>query len=201
MIFARSSIGPTGVERERDVPSHVMSTERGCTVRSRENPKVRASGYSRASLTPYGSSALNAMPVLFPPAGRNSLKNRVLSWKYDSMFPWKSRWSCDRFVNSPASNRTPATLPWAVLWDDTSITRWLAPALTPPAPTPFPAPGKGDGSAAPQPPSPPGGPGPPPRPGGGEKKTGPTRPLSASGEEEVAGPGLAGIDGNAAYLE
>src|SRR3990172_5520787 len=147
MIFARSSIGPTGVERERDVPSHAMSTERGGTVRSRENPKVRASGYSRASLTPYGSSALNAMPVLFPPAGRNSLKNRVLAWKYDSMFPWKSRWSCDRFVNSPASNRTPATLPWAVLWDDTSITRWLVLPGTP-APPPPPGPRGGGGGGA-----------------------------------------------------
>ena len=67
------------------------------------------------------------MPVRFPPAGRYSLKNNSLAWKYDSMSPWKSRWSCERFVNRPASNRTPSILPCAVLWDDTSITRWVAP--------------------------------------------------------------------------
>src|SRR5660398_221143 len=92
----------------------------------RENPNVVAEGHSCARRSPYGSSAFSAIPVRFPPAGRYSRKSRALAEKYDSMSPWKSRWSLVRLVEIPTSNRTPSIRPCAALWEDTSISRSVA---------------------------------------------------------------------------
>src|SRR5660397_57700 len=96
----------------------------------RENPNVVAEGHSCARRSPYGSSAFSAIPVRFPPAGRYSRKSRALAEKYDSMSPWKSRWSLVRLVKIPTSNRTPSIRPCAALWEDTSISRSVAPRAT-----------------------------------------------------------------------
>ena len=96
----------------------------------RENPNVVAEGHSCARRSPYGSSPFNAIPVRFPPAGRYSRKRRALAEKYDSMSPWKSRWSLVRLVKIPTSNRTPSIRPCAALWEDTSISRSVAPRAT-----------------------------------------------------------------------
>src|SRR5665648_652526 len=87
----------------------------------RENPNVVAEGISCARRSPYGSSPFSAIPVRFPPAGRYSRKSLALAEKYDSMSPWKSRWSLVRLVKIPTSNRTPSIRPCAALWEDTSI--------------------------------------------------------------------------------
>ena len=67
----------------------------------RENPNVVAVGHSCARRSPYGSSPFTAIPVRFPPAGRYSRKSRALAEKYDSMSPWKSRWSLAEVGEDP----------------------------------------------------------------------------------------------------
>ena len=78
-----------------------------------------------ASVAPKGSATLTTEA-----RGCSSVNSRAFASPYAAIVPWKSRWSCVRFVNAATRKRTASTRSSASPWLDTSITRWVARART-----------------------------------------------------------------------
>ena len=83
---------------------------------------VSASGSSAASRRPYSS------PTLTAAGGLPSTNRRRFAAKYDSMSPWKSRWSWLRFVKTSAEKRTRSSRCSSDACDDASIAHERSPA-------------------------------------------------------------------------
>ena len=102
-------------------PTGVSTRPAGCrpgrelvsTARTRAPRRARRSARGAASpaasiSAPAGSSALTTA-VAPASASREQLEEPPLGGEYASIVPWKSRWSCVRFVNTATSKAIPST--------------------------------------------------------------------------------------------
>ena len=89
--------------------------------RSSSGVNVRAFGRSAASRLPHSSPTLTT-------ARAACSKSARFASKYSSIVPWKSRWSCVRFVKTSTANRVPSRRPCVPAIDVASIAHDRSPA-------------------------------------------------------------------------
>src|SRR5438132_181329 len=86
------------------------------------SPNVSTSTASPCTIdVPAGSSALTTAVRRSFGDSASSSNSRRLAIRYRSSVPWKSRWSCVRFVNTATSNASPSARASASACEDTSI--------------------------------------------------------------------------------